>query len=81
MYKRQALITLKNPIDFDAIDGKPVDLLFVLIVPEEKTDEHVKTLAGLARLFNNPDFCYTLRQTQNNEDLYNIAITFETGID
>ena len=76
-----ALITLKNPIDFDAIDGKPVDLLFVLIVPEEKTDEHVKILAGLAGLFNSPDFCYTLRQTQNSEDLYNIAITFETGID
>ena len=71
-----ALVTLKSPIDFDAIDGKPVDLLFVLIVPEQKTDEHVKTLAGLAELFNDPDFCYTLRQTQDSEDLYNIAITF-----
>ncbi|NKB34136.1 MAG: PTS IIA-like nitrogen regulatory protein PtsN [Pseudomonadales bacterium] len=71
-----ALVTLKAPIDFDAIDGKPVDLLFVLIVPEEKTDEHVKTLAGLAELFNDPDFCYTIRQTQDSEDLYNIAITF-----
>ena len=71
-----ALVTLKSPIDFDAIDSKPVDLLFVLIVPEEKTDEHVKTLAGLAALFNDPDFCYTLRQTQGNEELYNIAITF-----
>ena len=71
-----ALITLKSPIDFDSIDSKPVDLLFVLIVPEEETDEHVKTLASLAALFNDPDFCYTLRQAQNNEDLYNIAITF-----
>ncbi|MBS25376.1 MAG: PTS IIA-like nitrogen-regulatory protein PtsN [Gammaproteobacteria bacterium] len=71
-----ALVTLKSPIDFDAIDSKPVDLLFILIVPEEKTDEHVKTLAGLAALFNDPDFCYTLRQTQDNEELYNIAITF-----
>ena len=71
-----ALVTLKSPIDFDAIDSKPVDLLFILIVPEEKTDEHVKTLAGLAALFNDPDFCYTLRQTQGNEELYNIAITF-----
>ncbi len=71
-----ALITLKEPIEFDAIDSKPVDLLFVLIVPEQKTDEHVKTLAGLAELFNDPDFCYTLRQTQDSDDLYNIAITF-----
>ncbi len=71
-----SLITLSSPVDFDAIDGKPVDLLFVLIVPEEKNDEHVKTLARLAELFSDPDFCYTLRQTQDREDLYNIAITY-----
>lgn len=71
-----ALITLSSPIDFDSIDGKPVDLMFILIVPEQKNDEHVKTLASLAKLFNDPDFCYALRQTQNSRDLYNIAITF-----
>lgn len=71
-----SLITLEKPIDFDAIDGKPVDLLFVLIVPEQKTDEHIRTLAGLAELFNDEDFCYTLRHTHDNEDLYNIAITY-----
>lgn len=71
-----ALITLRKPIDFDSIDDKPVDLLFVLIVPEKRTDEHIQTLASLAEMFNDPDFCYTLRQTQDNTDLFNIAITF-----
>jgi len=70
------LITLDSAIDFDALDGKPVDLLFVLLVPEQKTDDHVKTLAGLAALFNDEDFCYTIRHTQDSEDLYNIAVTF-----
>jgi len=70
-----ALVTLKEPIDFDAIDGKPVDILFVLIVPEQKTDEHIKTLAKLAELFNDEDFCYTLRHTHDSEGLYNFAIT------
>ncbi|GAB5498086.1 MAG: PTS IIA-like nitrogen regulatory protein PtsN [Pseudohongiellaceae bacterium] len=70
------LITLDEPVDYDAIDGKPVDILFALIVPEEETDEHVKTLANLAELFNDEDFCYTLRQTQDDEDLYHIAITY-----
>lgn len=70
------LITLDEPIDFDAIDGKPVDVLFALIVPDEETDEHVKTLAHLAELFSDPDFCYTLRQTQDDEDLYHIAIMY-----
>ncbi len=71
-----ALITLAEPIDFDAMDGKPVDLIFALIVPEQKTDEHVQTLAALATLFNDEDFCYTLRHTHDNEDLYNVAITY-----
>ena len=53
-----------------------MDILFVLIVPEQKTDEHVKTLAGLAELFLDEDFCFTLRQTRASEDLYNIAITY-----
>ena len=70
------MITLSEPIDFEAIDGKPVDLFFVLIVPEKKTDEHIKTLARLAELFNEEDFCYTLRHTHDSEDLYNIAITY-----
>ncbi len=71
-----ALITVDNPIDFDSIDGKPVDILFVLLVPEQKTDEHLKVLAELAELFSDEDFCYTLRHTQDSEDLYNIAVTY-----
>ena len=71
-----ALVTLDTPIDFDAIDSKPVDLFFVLIVPEVKTDEHVETLAKIAEMLNDEDFCYTLRHTQDSDDLYNIAITY-----
>lgn len=71
-----ALVTLDAPIDFDSLDGKPVDIVFVLLVPHEENDEHVKTLAELARLFNDEDFCYTIRHTLDSEDLYNIAITY-----
>jgi len=70
------LITLEESIDFDAIDGKPVDLIFVLIVPEQQHDEHVKTLGQVAQLFSDKDFCFTLRNTSDSEDLYNIAITY-----
>ena len=71
-----ALITLDQPIDFDSLDNKPVDILFVLLVPREENDEHVRTLAELATLFNDEDFCYTIRHTNDSEDLYNIAITY-----
>ena len=71
-----SLISLAEPIDFDSVDGKAVDLLFALIVPEQKTDEHVQTLAALATLFNDEDFCFTLRHTNDGEDLYNVAVTY-----
>ncbi len=71
-----ALVTLDQPIDFDAIDGKQVDILFVLIVPIKKADEHVRVLAGLAELFNDEDFCFTLRHTHASDDLFNVAVTY-----
>ena len=70
------LVTLDTPVDFDAVDNKPVDILFVLIVPEKQHDEHLKTLAGLAELFDDEDFCLTVRNTHENEALYNMAITY-----
>ena len=70
------LITLDEAVNFDSLDNKPVDILFVLLVPREENDEHVRTLAELATLFNDEDFCYTIRHTNDREDLYNIAITY-----
>ena len=70
------ILTLREPIDFDSIDSKPVDLLFVLIVPDQKSDEHVQALGQVAQLFNDENFCHILRSTQDCEDLYNVAITY-----
>lgn len=68
------LITLDQGIDFDAIDAEPVDLIFALIVPEGHDDAHVQALSEIASLFQDDDLCFTLRQTFDDEDLYNIAI-------
>ncbi|MDH0341739.1 PTS IIA-like nitrogen regulatory protein PtsN [Chromobacterium haemolyticum] len=45
-------IRLKAPIPFDAPDGKPVQCLFVLLVPEQATDLHLQVLSELAQLFS-----------------------------
>ncbi|MDG2422238.1 MAG: PTS sugar transporter subunit IIA [Gammaproteobacteria bacterium] len=71
-----SLVTLVNPVDYDAIDDNPVDLVFVLIVPEEKKDEHIRALSELAKLFNNPAFCQKLRETHNSTRLYQAATSF-----
>ncbi len=69
-----ALITLRTPIEYDAIDGKPVDILFALLVPEEANDEHLQTLASLAGAFSEPSYRQALRQASNSQMLYNSAL-------
>ena len=71
-----SLITLEGFVDYDSVDGKPVDLIFVLIVPEEKKEDHIETLSVIAERFNNVNFCDTLRRAQNSLELYENAIAF-----
>jgi PTS system nitrogen regulatory IIA component len=71
-----ALVTLDDAIDFEAIDDQPVDLIFVLLVPEESFNEHLETLATLAGLFNEEAFCQALRQAGTSEQLYSAAVNF-----
>ncbi|MCB1841482.1 MAG: PTS sugar transporter subunit IIA [Halioglobus sp.] len=67
------LISLTEAIPFDAPDEKPVDLLFVLLVPEEAAQEHLDILASIAGLFSQPAFCTALRQADNDAALYTAA--------
>jgi PTS system nitrogen regulatory IIA component len=66
---------LDQPVDFDAIDGKPVDLVFALIVPQEHNDEHLQVLASIAELMQNPQQRKLMRQSETNDDLYQLAIS------
>ena len=74
------LIKLNKPVDFDAIDDEPVDLIFALVVPEEKNDEHLATLARVAALLQNESSRQSLRQCSSNEELFNTAIQLERSI-
>ncbi len=68
-----ALISLSEPIDFDAIDNRPVDLLFFLLVPEEACDDHLSTLGKLAEVFSQEELRSKLRDTHSKEQLYEVA--------
>lgn len=68
------LFTLEEKIDFDAIDNKPVDILFVLIVPLEATSEHLELLSQIAEKFNKIDFCDEIRSASNGQELYKKVI-------
>ena len=72
------LVTLEEPIDFNAPDDAPVDLLFALLVPAEASQQHLDILAFIARLFQQPEFCAQLRQAGDAAELYRIATTWES---
>jgi PTS system nitrogen regulatory IIA component len=71
------LITLNEGIEFDAPDGAPVDILFLLLVPEEAQQEHLNILAGLAQLLGNHEFCEGLRAANTAAELYRTAVEFK----
>lgn len=70
-----ALFTLEEPIDYDSIDRKPVDIVFVLLVPAEATEQHLQTLSMLAEKFSQETFRDKLRSANNHEELYQLAIS------
>lgn len=67
-----AFIKLQQPIDFDAIDGEPVDLLFGLLVPEQSTQEHLQLLAQLAEMFSDTAFVARLRAAASAAELHTL---------
>jgi nitrogen PTS system EIIA component len=72
-----ALLSLQDQIDFDAIDGEPVDLIFALIVPEEHNQKHLDALAAIANLMQDAEVRDKLRAAANHRDLYELAIAQE----
>ena len=69
------LVTLQEPIDYGSADGNGVDVIFVLLVPEEATEAHLKLLATLARSFSSAEVRDCVRQTQDPEALKHLLLS------
>lgn len=61
---------LSSPVDFDAVDDMPVDLVFMLFAPQDAGADHLKALARVSRLLRDVSMCDKLRQTANANALY-----------
>ncbi len=61
---------LERPIDFEALDGQPVDLIFLLLAPEAAGADHLKALARVARLLRDPEIEHKLRESNDADALY-----------
>ncbi|ETW12412.1 PTS transporter subunit IIA-like nitrogen-regulatory protein PtsN [Roseivivax marinus] len=67
-----AFLLLEKPIDFEAVDRQPVDIVFALFAPEDAGVEHLKALALVSRTLRDPAFCDKLRANPDPAKLYTI---------
>src|SRR5215467_9618809 len=61
---------LERPVDFEALDGQPVDLVFLLLAPEGAGADHLKALARVARLLRDPEVARKLRESRDAAAIY-----------
>jgi PTS system nitrogen regulatory IIA component len=74
-----ALLIVPEGLDFDAIDGNKVNLLFALVGPKRATGEHLKTLARISRLLRNKGFRERLINSRDGEEAYALLVAEEGG--
>ncbi|MEM7653123.1 MAG: PTS IIA-like nitrogen regulatory protein PtsN [Pseudomonadota bacterium] len=65
---------LERPVDFEAIDERPVDLLFLLLAPEGAGADHLKALARVSRLLRDSRLCEKLRGSDSPEALFALLV-------
>lgn len=69
------LFTLNEPVEFQAIDDEPVEILFVLLVPTEEVAEHLEVLAMLASKFESEEYRKRLIRATHDRELFESAIS------
>lgn len=72
-----AFMRLKHPLDYDAHDANPVDLVFGLMVPQNANEEHLKHLAAIAEMFSDEAFCKKLRAAEDDAALYTLIARYQ----
>ncbi len=72
---------LAAPIDFESVDGQPVDLVFILLAPDHAGADHLKALARISRMLRDPAVVAKLRGTGTAEGLYAILTEPQASAD
>jgi len=65
-------LQLAKPLPFDADDGKPVDLIFALAVPQHCTEDHSKLLSSIAERFSEPELLEQLREASDSNEVWQL---------
>jgi len=75
-----AFVRLEEPVAFDAPDGKPVNLLFVLLVPEQATEKHLQILSELAQMFSDKALREAMASAKEPAALHQIVATWQSDV-
>lgn len=70
---------LSKPIDFEAIDGEPVDLIFLLLAPEHASGDHLKALSRISRLMRVPSILEELRAARDAEQIRSLLTRMDAA--
>lgn len=68
---------LKEAVNFESPDNRPVDLVFTIVIPEEATEEHLLILSSLARIFSNNEVCEAIRAAESKDEIEKIIQSAE----
>lgn len=74
---RMAIGKLAQPIEFGAIDGRPVQLILLLASPPDQTGPHIQALASISRLLTDEDFRSALKKAASGDELYRLIVEQE----
>jgi nitrogen PTS system EIIA component len=74
-------LRLDEAVKYDAVDQLPVDLIFVIFIPQASTEEHLKILASLAKLFSLDKVCRKVRKAKTADQILNIIEEAESSLD
>jgi PTS system fructose-specific IIC component/PTS system nitrogen regulatory IIA component len=67
----------RKGIDYDALDGEPVYLVFMVLIPQKDTEKHLRVLKRMAELLENPQFYIELAAQRDSQGAYNIIKKYE----
>jgi PTS system fructose-specific IIC component/PTS system nitrogen regulatory IIA component len=67
----------RKGIDYDALDGEPVYLIFMVLIPQKDTEKHLRILKRMAELLENPQFYIELVAQKDSQGVYNTIRKYE----
>ncbi|MFA9479597.1 PTS sugar transporter subunit IIA [Phycisphaerales bacterium AB-hyl4] len=72
-----AIARTAEPLEFKAIDGKPVDLILLLVSPQDQTGPHIQALARISRMLTDDAFRSALKAAETGEQAYQLIVDHE----